>query len=76
MMFYGMSKKETEEAMTTVPEEAHERDTVAEWRLSECIRIVGLDHAQEFAMSGVDLHRLEKMARSNCSFALMREILL
>lgn len=50
--------------------------TVSEWRLQECIRIVGYDLAREFAASKIDLHRLERLAQSGCTPEQLKEWLL
>jgi hypothetical protein len=56
--------------------EAPHRDPVRDWRLSECIRIVGFDLAPEFAASKIDLHSLERMARSGATPEQLKEWLL
>lgn len=60
----------------STPEAPERRDPVRDWRLNECIRIVGLDYAQEFAESKIDLHRLEKLAKSGATPRQLKEWLL
>lgn len=57
-------------------EAVEKRDPVRDWRYTECLRIVGMDNAQEFADSLIDLHDLERMARSGASALQLKEWLL
>lgn len=62
--------------MTDTEAPEAKRDPVADWRYKECLRIVGLDYAQDFADSGIDLHYLERMARSGATPRQLKECLL
>ena len=70
------SPEEIKRKMTVVDAEEKKRDIVAEWRFTECLRLVGLDHAQEFAASGIDLHVLERCVRSGATAKQLKDWLL
>lgn len=53
-----------------------ERDKVADWRYTECLRLVGIDHAQEFATSKIDLHDLERFVRAGATPKQLKEWML
>lgn len=53
------------------------RDPVADWRYTECLRILDSpEYAQDFASSQIDLHRLERLARSGATPRELKDWLL
>jgi hypothetical protein len=56
---------------------AQKRDPVADWRYTECLRILdGPEYVFDFAASNIDLHLLERMARSGATPRQLKEWLL
>lgn len=57
--------------------EQKKRDPVADWRYTECLRILDdPGYAQDFADSMVDLHRLERLAKSGATPRELKDWLL
>ena len=64
-------------AVSVTEDRPETRDKTADWRLSECLRILGdPDVAQAFALSKVDLHKLERWSRNGATPYMLREWLL